>query len=80
MWLPREAVPALHVEDLLGLDPAHKLLYDCAKSWRAAATAMHDSYTHTGFDWQVMQPIDNGQWTEGDAAGGVAGALPEPDL
>ena len=33
---------------------------------------MHYDFNHTGFSWSTMTPFDNGKWTEGDAAGGVA--------
>lgn len=58
--------------DLLDLDQGFALLKASATAWGQAATAMHNNYSHTGFNWSTMQPYDNGKWTEGDSAGGVA--------
>jgi hypothetical protein len=58
--------------DLLDLDVRHKMLPAAAAAWVAATTAMGGDFGHTGFDFRTMKPIDNGHWTEGDAAGGVA--------
>ena len=58
--------------DLLKLDIRHEMLAAAAKQWSAAVEVMGGSFNHTGFDFGKMQPFDNGQWTEADAAASVA--------
>ena len=58
--------------DLLKLDPAHRIKSAAAVSWAQASQAMGGAFNHTGFNFSAMRPIDNGLWTEGDVAGGVA--------
>ena len=50
-----------------------------ALSWEKATTALKDAgkddaanYDHTGFNFETMTPVDNGQWKEPDAGAGVA--------
>ena len=56
-------------------DMAHR----SAVSWAKAAAALADpakndaaNFDHTGFDFDTMQGVDNGQWKEPDAGAGVA--------
>ena len=48
------------------------MLAKCVAKWSEAVAVMHGQFNHTGFDFGAMQPIDNGRWSEGDAAAGVA--------
>jgi hypothetical protein len=50
-----------------------------AASWAKATAALGDpangnvpNWDHTGFDFDAMKPVDNGQWREPDAGAGVA--------
>ena len=43
-----------------------------ADRWAEAVTAMKGDFEHTAFDFKTMKPVDNGKWTEPDAAGGIA--------
>jgi hypothetical protein len=58
--------------DLLQLPVRHQMLQSAAKRWGEASKVMGGNWSHTGFSFKTMQPIDNGRWTEGDAAAGVA--------
>ncbi|MGD0463180.1 MAG: hypothetical protein ABSB74_11905 [Tepidisphaeraceae bacterium] len=55
------------------------LAHQSAVSWARAAAALADpakddaaNFDHTGFDFDTMKGIDNGQWKEPDAGAGVA--------
>lgn len=56
----------------LDLDNDHTVLAAAVDSWARATEVMSGNFAHTGFDFGRMTPIDNGEWTEGDVAGGVA--------
>ncbi len=43
-----------------------------ADRWVEAVAAMDGDFEHTAFDFKAMRPVDNGKWTEPDAAGGIA--------
>ncbi len=43
-----------------------------ANRWRDAIEALRGDFDHTAFDLGKMQPVDNGQWKEPDAAAGLA--------
>lgn len=56
-----------------------QLAYRSAVSWAKATSALSDpskdgaaNYDHTGFNFDTMQPVDNGHWKEPDAGAGVA--------
>jgi len=55
------------------------LAHRAAVSWSKAAAALADpakdgaaNFDHTGFDFDTMKGVDNGQWKEPDAGAGVA--------
>jgi hypothetical protein len=55
------------------------MAHQSALSWAKAAAALADpakddaaNFDHTGFDFDTMKGIDNGQWKEPDAGAGVA--------
>jgi hypothetical protein len=55
------------------LDPIVKIT---AERWRTACLAMKGKdgkvdFNHTAFDFHNMKPVDNGKWTEPDAAAGI---------
>jgi hypothetical protein len=57
----------------LALEPeAGQVLRAAAVSYADASDALQGDWGHTGFDFAQMQAVDNGQWKEGDVAGGVA--------
>jgi hypothetical protein len=58
--------------DKLELPLRHRMLAMAAAQWRAAAQTMGGDFGHTGYDFTAMKPIDNGRWTEGDSAAGIA--------
>ena len=58
--------------DILDLPARHQMLPRAVKSWTEAYHIMGDSFNHTGFDFKAMKALNNGVWTEGDTAGGVA--------
>jgi len=43
-----------------------------AGRWIEAVDAMGGNFYHTAFNFATMQPVDNGQWKEPDAAAGIA--------
>ncbi|MCM1189596.1 MAG: hypothetical protein NC541_09900 [bacterium] len=47
---------------------------DVVESWYKAYLVMREenNFAHTGFDFQRMQPYDNGIWEEPDCAAGIA--------
>ncbi|HEY1684648.1 MAG TPA: hypothetical protein VGG19_07800 [Tepidisphaeraceae bacterium] len=56
-----------------------EMVHQAAISWTKATTALADpskddaaNYDHTGFNFDTMQPVDNGHWKEPDAGAGVA--------
>jgi hypothetical protein len=56
-----------------------QLAYRSAVSWAKATATLSDpskdgaaNYDHTGFNFDTMQPVDNGHWKEPDAGAGVA--------
>lgn len=58
--------------DKLELPVRHRMLAAASKQWQAAAQSMSGDFAHTGFDFNAMKAIDNGRWTEGDSAAGIA--------
>ena len=58
--------------DKLALPMRHQMLAAAATQWRAAAQTMGGDFGHTGYNFADMKPIDNGRWTEGDSAAGIA--------
>lgn len=55
------------------------MAHQAADSWAKATAALADpakndaaNYDHTGFNFDTMQPVDNGHWKEPDAGAGVA--------
>jgi hypothetical protein len=55
------------------------MAHQSAVSWAKAAAALADAskedtanFDHTGFNFDTMQGVDNGQWKEPDAGAGVA--------
>ena len=43
-----------------------------ADRWHDAVAAMGGDFEHTAFNFKTMKPVDNGKWTEPDAAAGIA--------
>jgi len=59
------------------LESAQKIVRRTADRWLAACKAMTSpdgkcDFNHTAFSFRTMKPVDNGRWTEPDAAGAVA--------
>jgi hypothetical protein len=56
-------------------DLAHRSAVSWAKATATLADPAKDdaaNFDHTGFNFDTMQPVDNGQWKEPDAGAGVA--------
>ena len=56
---------------------AGEIVRRTADRWREACEAMKGpdgrcDFNHTAFNFRTMKPVDNGRWTEPDAAAGIA--------
>ncbi len=48
------------------------IVKDTSARWAEAVSAMNGNLGHTGYDFGARKAVDNGQWKEPDASGGIA--------